>query len=108
MVCSFSAQVRRAWSSKTLAQNVGARARFSAGIRVSSPEVQKEIIWTYLQQHPHRSRLIRADLPMKNWAEDSVQMAMKPGLCQPADQTVGDYLVKGHWTEAPWRPACKE
>jgi len=43
-----------------------------------------------------------------SWAVDSVQMAMKPGLCQPADQTVRDYLVKGHWTEAPWRPVCKE
>ena len=42
------------------------------------------------------------------WAVDSVQMAMKPGICQPADQTIGDYLVKGHWTEAPWRPVCKE
>jgi hypothetical protein len=42
------------------------------------------------------------------WAVDSVQMAMKSGFCHPADQTVGDYLVKGHWTEAPWRPVCKE
>jgi hypothetical protein len=33
---------------------------------------------------------------------------MNPEICKSADQTVGDYLVKGHWTEAPWRPVCKE
>ena len=42
------------------------------------------------------------------WAVDSVQMSKNPELCQSADQTVGDYLVKGHWTEARWRPVCKE
>jgi len=43
------------------------------------------------------------------WTVDTVQMSMKPEeTCRPAEQTIGDYLVKGHWTEAPWRPVCKE
>ena len=33
----------RAWLSNPLEQNVGARARFSAGIRVSSPQAQKQM-----------------------------------------------------------------
>jgi hypothetical protein len=44
MVRSFKVQVQQAWVSKTLGQNVGAPARFSAGISVPSPEGQKEII----------------------------------------------------------------
>jgi hypothetical protein len=43
------------------------------------------------------------------WGVDSVQMMVKhEETCKSADQTIGDYLVKGHWTEAPWRPVCKE
>jgi hypothetical protein len=43
------------------------------------------------------------------WGVDSMQMIVKPEeTCKPADQTIGDYLVKGHWTEAPWRSVCKE
>jgi hypothetical protein len=42
------------------------------------------------------------------WGVDTVQMMQKPDVCRPADQTLSDYLVKGHWTEAPWRPVCKE
>jgi hypothetical protein len=42
------------------------------------------------------------------WAIDSVQIMKDPAICQSADQTIGDYLVKGRWTEAPWRPVCKE
>jgi hypothetical protein len=43
------------------------------------------------------------------WAVDSVQMMGKKGeICRPADQTLSEYFVKGHWTEAPWRPVCKE
>jgi hypothetical protein len=42
------------------------------------------------------------------WAVDSVHMSMEPEICHLADQTVGDYLVKGHRTEAQWRPVCKE
>jgi hypothetical protein len=37
------------------------------------------------------------------WAVDSLEMLAHPTICQQADQTLGDYLVKGHWTEAPWR-----
>jgi hypothetical protein len=42
MVRSFKVQVRQVLVSKTLGQNVGAPARFSAGISVPSPEGQKE------------------------------------------------------------------
>ncbi|WP_447973902.1 hypothetical protein [Nitrospira sp. Kam-Ns4a] len=42
------------------------------------------------------------------WMVDTVQMMQKEEVCRPADQTLRDYLVKGYWTEAPWRPACKE
>jgi len=43
------------------------------------------------------------------WAIDTVEMSVKPDeVCRSADQTLGDYLIKGHWTEAPWRPVCKE
>jgi hypothetical protein len=43
------------------------------------------------------------------WTVDTVQMTMKPSeICRSADQTAGDYLMKGHWTEAPWRPVCQE
>ena len=42
------------------------------------------------------------------WAIDSVQMMGKEQVCRPADQTMSEYFVKGHWTEAPWRPVCKE
>ena len=44
MVCSLKAQVSQVWLSKSLEQNVGALSRFSAGISVSSPEGQKEMI----------------------------------------------------------------
>jgi hypothetical protein len=42
------------------------------------------------------------------WAVDSAQMIQDPAICRSADLTIGDYLVKGQWTNAPWRPACKE
>jgi hypothetical protein len=42
------------------------------------------------------------------WGVDTVHMSMSSEICKPADQTIEDYLVKGHWTEAPWRPVCKE
>ena len=42
------------------------------------------------------------------WTVDTVQMTVKPEICREADQTIGDYLVHGHWTEAPWRRVCKE
>jgi len=42
------------------------------------------------------------------WGVDTVQMMQKEGVCRSADQTLSDYFVKGHWTEAPWRPVCKE
>lgn len=44
------------------------------------------------------------------WGVDTVQLVQKGSetVCRPADQTLNDYLVKGHWTEAPWRPVCKE
>jgi len=42
------------------------------------------------------------------WMVDTVQMMHKEDLCRPADQTLSDYFVKGHWTEAPWRRVCKE
>jgi hypothetical protein len=43
------------------------------------------------------------------WTIDTAEMSMKSEeICRPAEQTVGDYLVKGHWTEAPWRPVCKQ
>ena len=42
------------------------------------------------------------------WAVDSVHMRKDPTICLPANQTIGDYLAKGQWTEAPWRPVCKE
>jgi hypothetical protein len=42
------------------------------------------------------------------WTLDTVKGITDPEICRPADQTVGDYLVKGHWTEAPWRSVCKE
>ena len=41
------------------------------------------------------------------WTVDTVRMMQKEEVCRPADQTLGDYFVKGHWTEAPWRPVCK-
>ena len=44
MVCSRKGQVRQAWLSKTLKQNVGVLSRFYTRISVSSPEGQKEII----------------------------------------------------------------
>jgi hypothetical protein len=44
MVCSLKAQVRQAWLSKTMEQNVGVLPRFSAGIRVSFPEAQKQML----------------------------------------------------------------
>ena len=42
------------------------------------------------------------------WTVDTVRMMQKEDVCRPADQTLGTYLVKGHWTEAPWRRVCKE
>ena len=42
------------------------------------------------------------------WTVDSLQMIGNPEVCRPADQSLNEYLVKGHWTEAPWRPTCKE
>lgn len=42
------------------------------------------------------------------WTIDTVQMLQNNEVCRPKDQTLTDYLVKGHWTEAPWRPVCKE
>lgn len=42
------------------------------------------------------------------WTVDSLQMTQKEEVCRPADQSLNDYFIKGHWTEAPWRPACKE
>lgn len=42
------------------------------------------------------------------WAIDSAQMIQDPAICRSADLTIGDYLVKGQWTNAPWRPVCKE
>jgi hypothetical protein len=42
------------------------------------------------------------------WAIDSAQMIQDPAICRSSDQTIGDYLVKGQWTNAPWRPVCKE
>jgi len=43
------------------------------------------------------------------WTLATVQMMMKnEEVCRPADQTIRDYVVKGHWTEAPWRRVCKE
>ncbi len=42
------------------------------------------------------------------WTLDSAQMMRDPEICRPGDQTMSDYLVEGHWTNAPWRPVCKE
>ena len=42
------------------------------------------------------------------WTIDSAQMIQDPAICRSADQTIGDYLIKGQWTNAPWRPVCKE
>lgn len=42
------------------------------------------------------------------WAIDSVQMIKDPAVCRSADLTIGDYLIKGQWTKAPWRPVCKD
>ncbi|WP_447987028.1 hypothetical protein [Nitrospira sp. Nam74] len=35
-------------------------------------------------------------------------MTTRQGVCKPADRSVSDYVIKGHWTEAPWRPVCTE
>jgi hypothetical protein len=42
------------------------------------------------------------------WTVDTARGMMDPEICRPADQTFSNYLVKGHWTEAPWRSVCKE
>lgn len=42
------------------------------------------------------------------WALDTARMMHNEEVCRPADQTLRDYLVQGHWTEAPWRRVCKE
>lgn len=42
------------------------------------------------------------------WTVDTVHMIQGDEVCRPKDQTVSDYFMKGHWTEAPWRPVCKE
>ncbi len=46
IVCSLKTQIRQVWLSKSLAQIVGTLSRFSAGIRVSSAAVQKQIFMT--------------------------------------------------------------
>ncbi len=42
------------------------------------------------------------------WAVDTISMMHNEEVCRPGDQSLRVYLTKGHWTEAPWRPVCKE
>jgi hypothetical protein len=39
---------------------------------------------------------------------DTARGMTNPEICRPAEQTLSDYQLKGHWTEAPWRSVCKE
>ena len=45
---------------KNLSDGRGAKCRFFYGFRVSFCMFLKQILWTYLQQHPNRSRLIES------------------------------------------------